>query len=219
MDNPEPRARRRRRTQSEVMQRIVEAARAQFSERGYVATTTRDIARAADVSETLLFRHFGTKSGLFDHVCFEPFDAIADQFLDEAHTPAPDLEALGAESLRAFLAFLDGNRQMLTTLAVKGLADTNDGRAADRLAQIRLAQMQHHYARAAEKVRQEYAAAGAELEIAPELAVRLGFGMVLASSLFSEWLFQDGVPDRELLTQGIQHMLEKALAPPVRQPD
>lgn len=196
------------------MQRIVEAARAQFSERGYAATTTRDIARAADVSETLLFRYFGTKSGLFDHVCFEPFDTIADQFLDEAQTPAPDLEALGAESLRAFLAFLDGNRQMLTTLAVKGLADTNDDRAADRLAQ-----MQHHYARAAEKVRQEYAAAGAEPEIAPELAVRLSFGMVLASSLFSEWLFQDGVPDRETLTQGIEHMLEKALAPPVREPD
>lgn len=214
MDNAEPRTRRRRRTQAEVMQRIVDAARAQFSERGYAATTTRDIARAADVSETLLFRYFGTKSGLFDHVCFEPFDTIADHFLDEAQAPAPDLEILGAEALRAFLAFLDGNRQMLTTLAVKGLADTNDDRAADRLAQ-----MQHHYARAAGKVRQEYAAAGAEPEIAPELAVRLGFGMVLASSLFSEWLFQEGAPDRETLTKGIEYMLEKALAPPARRSD
>lgn len=40
------------------------AAAALFAERGYVATTTRAIAAAADVNEVTLFRRFGSKEGV-----------------------------------------------------------------------------------------------------------------------------------------------------------
>ncbi len=48
--------------------RIIEAAYKLFSERGYHGTTTREIARAASVSEVTLFRIFGTKEALFEEV-------------------------------------------------------------------------------------------------------------------------------------------------------
>ncbi len=46
-------------------ERIVEAAVRLFANQGYNATSTRDISRVADVSETSLFRYFSTKQDLF----------------------------------------------------------------------------------------------------------------------------------------------------------
>lgn len=44
---------------------IVEAATRVFARGGYSGATTSDIAREAVVNEALLFRHFGSKQGLF----------------------------------------------------------------------------------------------------------------------------------------------------------
>ena len=49
-------------------QRIIEAAYTLFSEKGYHGTTTREIAKAASVSEVTLFRKFGNKERLFKEV-------------------------------------------------------------------------------------------------------------------------------------------------------
>ncbi len=46
-----------------------------FSQHGFTGTTTKEIARAAEVSEAMVFRHFATKSELYhailDHVSSE----------------------------------------------------------------------------------------------------------------------------------------------------
>ena len=44
---------------------IIEAVRTVFAEKGFHATTTRELAQAAGVSEALLFKHFPTKEALF----------------------------------------------------------------------------------------------------------------------------------------------------------
>jgi len=44
--------------------RLIEAARAEFGERGIEAATTRAIAKRAGVNEVTLFRHFESKQGL-----------------------------------------------------------------------------------------------------------------------------------------------------------
>lgn len=49
---------------TETETRILDAARRLFAERGYVATTTRAIAREAGVNEVTLFRRFSNKAGL-----------------------------------------------------------------------------------------------------------------------------------------------------------
>ncbi len=50
---------------AERREQIVEAAMRCFAERGFEGTTTRMLARAAGVSEGLIFRHFPTKKSLY----------------------------------------------------------------------------------------------------------------------------------------------------------
>jgi AcrR family transcriptional regulator len=49
----------------ERRQRIVEAVKAVFAERGFDGTTTRELAKAAGVSEALLYKHFPSKESLY----------------------------------------------------------------------------------------------------------------------------------------------------------
>src|SRR5438874_8500105 len=44
---------------------IVRVAMRLFSRRGFRGTTTKEIARAAGVSEAMVFRHFATKEALY----------------------------------------------------------------------------------------------------------------------------------------------------------
>jgi AcrR family transcriptional regulator len=52
-------------TRSDTEARILDAAVLLFSQQGYNGTSTREIARLADVNEASLFRHFARKQDLF----------------------------------------------------------------------------------------------------------------------------------------------------------
>ncbi|MBI4565592.1 MAG: TetR/AcrR family transcriptional regulator [Planctomycetes bacterium] len=58
-------ARKSRLSTSERRERIAAAAQRCFAERGFAGTTSRRLARAAGVSEALIFRHFPTKKSLY----------------------------------------------------------------------------------------------------------------------------------------------------------
>jgi TetR/AcrR family transcriptional regulator len=60
-----PAVRRSRLRTPERRAQIVETAMRCFAERGFEGTTTRMLARAAGVSEGLIFRHFPTKRSLY----------------------------------------------------------------------------------------------------------------------------------------------------------
>lgn len=49
-------------------EQILQTAVNLFSHRGFSGTTTKEIARAAGVSEAMVFRHFSTKSELYDAI-------------------------------------------------------------------------------------------------------------------------------------------------------
>lgn len=72
MDDETPR-RAARRSTGESRRLIAEAASTLFEERGYHNTTTRDIAARAQVSETLIFRHYESKARLFRETVLAPF--------------------------------------------------------------------------------------------------------------------------------------------------
>lgn len=66
-NGPDPQATRPR-DGARTRQQVLDAARHLFLENGYHATTTRAIARSADVSDALLYRYFPSKRDLFDAV-------------------------------------------------------------------------------------------------------------------------------------------------------
>lgn len=63
-------------SKSETREYIVKAAQTIFSEKGYEAATTREIAIRANVNEITIFRHFGTKFGLLQE-CINRFASPA----------------------------------------------------------------------------------------------------------------------------------------------
>jgi AcrR family transcriptional regulator len=62
--NTPPAVRRPRRPAAERQQEILAAARTLFAERGFHATTTRDLAAAADINDALLYRYFPDKQAI-----------------------------------------------------------------------------------------------------------------------------------------------------------
>src|SRR6201998_4590316 len=60
---------------------LLESARALFAERGYAGTSTREIARAASVTEPMIFRHFGSKAKLFEEAVLAPFNTFVNEYM------------------------------------------------------------------------------------------------------------------------------------------
>lgn len=59
---------------SQTRQQILDAARQQFAERGYTATTIRSVAQAANVHQALVHYHFGSKQQLYRDALDLPVD-------------------------------------------------------------------------------------------------------------------------------------------------
>ena len=55
--------------------RILDAARQEFGDRGFEATTVRDVARRAGVDPSLVLQHYGSKAALFTAAIRLPADS------------------------------------------------------------------------------------------------------------------------------------------------
>src|SRR5712664_1426844 len=78
---------------------IVDAARAEFLERGYTATTIRSVARRAEVDPALIYHYFTDKATLFASTLNLPADPR--QILTDVRTSAT---SPGARLVESFLA-------------------------------------------------------------------------------------------------------------------
>ncbi|MDO3402774.1 helix-turn-helix domain-containing protein [Mycolicibacterium neoaurum] len=107
------------------------AARKLVSEQGYRATTTREIARRAELSEMTVFRHFETKVALFAAAVLVPLREFTDDQL--SNRPAGRGAASTAEKMAEFLAGLlelaldDGDHPLLVAAAEMAQPDSQDG--------------------------------------------------------------------------------------------
>lgn len=67
---------------TEKQEQIVKAALTLFAQEGYHATSTSKVAKAAGVSEGLIFRHFGNKDGLLQAILDEGERRMKALFVD-----------------------------------------------------------------------------------------------------------------------------------------
>jgi AcrR family transcriptional regulator len=116
-----------RRPRGEPRRLLLDAARELFAQRDYRSTTTREIAEAAGVSEYLLFRHFGSKAGLFREALVLPFTNFVDDFGKTWQAVVPeetDEEELSRQFVGQLYDVLVEHRGLLLTLvAADGLSD------------------------------------------------------------------------------------------------
>lgn len=95
----DPRGPRRRLKPAERREQILAAALPCFARRGYEGTGTRDLARAAGITEPILYRHFAGKAGLFCAVLERVGDRLigtVEMAVEGVRGAAERLKALGA---------------------------------------------------------------------------------------------------------------------------
>ncbi|MEU6386521.1 TetR family transcriptional regulator [Streptomyces bauhiniae] len=127
----EPTARRRgrppRAESGDTRDRILGAAREEFSERGYEKTSVRGIAKAAGVDSALVHHYFGTKEQVFEAavaVAFAPALAAPDAI---AEGP---LDSVGERLTRFVLGVWENPATRMPLLAIVRSAVNNDTAAA-----------------------------------------------------------------------------------------
>lgn len=106
---------------------LLDAARDLFARQDYRSTTTREIAEAADVTEHLLFRHFGTKAALFREALVLPFTNFLDEFRRTWRAVVPE-ETNEDEFTRQFVGqlydlFVEHRGLVVTLLAADVLSE------------------------------------------------------------------------------------------------
>ncbi|ORA13438.1 TetR/AcrR family transcriptional regulator [Mycobacterium arosiense] len=130
-----------RRPRGEPRRLLLDAARELFARQDYRSTTTREIAQAADVTEHLLFRNFGSKAALFREALVVPFVSFVDEFGQTWQSVVPE-ETDERELTRLFVSklydmFVEHQGLLLTLMAAESLSD--DEKVDAGIAEIRRA--------------------------------------------------------------------------------
>ncbi|MGW0712620.1 TetR/AcrR family transcriptional regulator [Streptomyces sp. NPDC002643] len=107
--------------------RILAAAREEFSERGYDKTSMRGIAKAAGVDSALVHHYFGTKDQMFEaavEVAFSPVLSVRDTVIEGP------LDHVGERLTRTIFGFWENPTTRKPLLAIVRSAVNHDAAAA-----------------------------------------------------------------------------------------
>ncbi|MDG9713137.1 TetR/AcrR family transcriptional regulator [Streptomyces sp. DH10] len=116
------------RTESaDTRDRILTAARDEFSERGYEKTSVRGIAKAAGVDSALVHHYFGTKEQVFEAAITQAFGPAlqAPKAIEEG-----PLDGVGERLARFFFGIWENPATRTPLLAIVRSAVTNETAAA-----------------------------------------------------------------------------------------
>ncbi|UXA11494.1 TetR/AcrR family transcriptional regulator [Mycobacterium sp. SMC-8] len=169
-----------RRSPDEVRRAIVPAADGLFAERGYEGTTLREVARAARVSNSVLFRHFASKPALLRAVVVEPFALFVDDVLPLLESVADGRQA--PQFVAELRAHLEPRRGSLRALLSALQSPDGDGV---------MAEVGGLLAPMFDRVRTSpRGAAGGDAD-AMDLRLRLVIGAVATVVVLDEWFTPD----------------------------
>ncbi len=163
---------------------VLQHARVVFAERGYHSASLAEVAAQAGVSETLVYRYFGSKAGLFEESIIGPGREFVDRFLAgwEERPEQPALETKVRELVVALLGFVREHQGLIVAWA---LAESQGPReiATDGI----------H----GQGVRRLAAALVGRTDPDAEMAVSLAMGVILAVVTFTDVLFAADTPNRD----------------------
>ena len=108
-ENETPRLNRRQAAKVRTRQKVLDAARALFAERGYEPATIRDIAKGAGMSTGAVFANFQDKAELFEAVLSEDLAKLAETLRAAAAAET----SLRARLLAALTAGYHGSLEQL----------------------------------------------------------------------------------------------------------
>jgi AcrR family transcriptional regulator len=207
---PPDRPTRHRLTGEERQQKILEAARAVFSQQGLEGARTRQIADLAETSEAMIYRYYRSKEELFEASVFGPLDQIIADMVRTA-------DGFSGKSARDRLEeSVEFHSQLLTAMIelwpLLGVALFSTSGAGRDLFVSRLQPILDLYVRATERALQGWD----HVAIEPELLARLMLGMHLGLAMDADVRGVDVQPDR--IAVEIANFVARGLgaAPPKR---
>jgi AcrR family transcriptional regulator len=198
-------ARRRRRSSSEIMDGLLAAATAEFTENGYAGATTAAIARRGAVTEAQLFRYFPSKADLFREAVFKPMSEHIEGFVHDAASGPGEGEDRAGQYIAELQTFLRKHARMLMSLIAarayeQGAGPAIGGNSIDR-----------YFDRGATTLA---TGLGRGSGVAPELMVRVSFAAVLSCVLLDDWLFPEGLATRSAIDKAIEAFVLHGVSAP-----
>jgi AcrR family transcriptional regulator len=182
---------------------LLESARALFAERGYAGTSTREIARAASVTEPMIFRHFGSKAKLFEEAVLAPFNTFISEYIaDWAARPrgvkSPYTETY--EFYRGVYDVLAANRRLIHEMI--GARAVGGSLTAGTASAPRLGALLERFEEIVERERDERALR----PFNPAVMTRLMFGLVFSIAIHGDWMFEGATRPRPSVEAFIDEM-------------
>lgn len=174
----------RRRSGAEIVERLRDAASAEFGSNGYSRTTTAGIAQRAGVSENLLFKHFGSKANLFNGSIFEPIEEHFAEFSREHVIGADNRREVSERYIGEMQAFIREHADAIMLLIMSKSFEPGEVNGIDKVSSL------HRYFEDAAKIVSDRLPA--ESPIDPRLVACISFSTILSCELFADWLFPAG---------------------------
>jgi AcrR family transcriptional regulator len=185
-----------------------------LSRRLVSSSRTRDITALAGVAEPLLFRHFGSKSQLFEQAILAPFSDFVQQYIKDMRRRRLGFATAEESSIhylsRLYDFCLDNREVALAIFMAAGHEDV----ASDL--QRAVSDLNGLFQALEKNAVADSKRHGVPLA-QPGLVVRLTFGMVLAVTALDDWLFGPGArrPDHDDMVVALgDFVLYGAAGPP-----
>jgi AcrR family transcriptional regulator len=173
------------------------AAREVFNEKGYAGASTREIAERAGVSETLMFRHFRNKAGLFREAMVVPFVDFVDQFVEsrEGAQPTDDSEELSQQFIGGLYDLCRQHRALAALLFAADVHTETELAASGALDEVR-ERIERLVVTGAEEMRHRGGALPRH-----DVATRTTIALVAGMATFGEWFFGSRRPSRDVIVR------------------
>jgi AcrR family transcriptional regulator len=165
--------------------RLLAAAREVFAEKGH-AGSARDIAERAGITEAMVFRHFGTKTALFEEAALEPVVAFIDDYVaewDDRPHGRRDPEAELRDFFTRLFDVLIADRALLIAILAAGEFNEDLTPAANKL-ELAFGRVLELFER---MLAEELALRGMHTDSRPAL-VRVMVGLTVSFALTPSWL-------------------------------
>ena len=200
-----------------VRPRLLTAAHELFVEKGYQATTTKEISVRADVAEPTLFRHFGSKAEIFEASIIEPFTSYLERWSRSwvDYSTEATVEELAENLVASLYSLIREDRRVFQELMVARSDPKNDLYPAAVAVSEHLRQgiRAMHDAGLNIQTKREL------FNIDPPATMGAVASMIIGSVMLEDWVFPANirVPGRErmvremagLIVDGISHRRQR----------
>jgi AcrR family transcriptional regulator len=203
-----------RRSTQALRHDLLEAARGLFAEKGFAATTTRDVAQRAGTVEPLIYRHFKTKAGLFAAAVFEPLNEALEALmvrLERNLAAAKSVDAQLQDYATSLLQVLRKNRRTMIAFVNAATFHADEFKGG---AHAPLPSLIAHLKRL-QKIGARHSAGTGVVIADPMMETRLSFALVFAVAVFEELLLEKSERDEARELASIVKLLSVGIGAPV----